>query len=341
MLNKAYINLEVLRENALAIKSKLNAGVKFCAVVKSDGYGHGAPKVASAIYDLVDAYAVALLEEAVELRLSGINKDVLVLIPFFEEDVERAVYYHLTATVYNKEQVDMLEREGERTKSRVKVHLKFNSGMNRQGVDGLENLENLVKYICKCKWVELDGMYSHFAFPEHKKAKRLAENKFLLANKVVKRYNNKATCHISASGGFLTGAQYDMVRIGLLLYGYKPFESDYVKVRPVMKVYANSLCQRELKKGESALYGNFPADGKTRISLIRYGYADGLPRKVSSGQFNNRCMDVTAVYGDLIKGEFPIMTDADEVAKKYDTISYEILVGVSRRAQKIYYDIKE
>ncbi len=335
MLNKAYIDLNVLRQNALSVKSKLKKRVKFCAVVKADAYGHGACVVANALYNIVDSYAVALLEEAIDLRLSGIDKDILVLVPFFEEDIEKAVSYKLTATVCNKYQVEQLNSEGERTKTKVKVHIKYNTGMNRQGVDGLENLNDLLEFISKCKWVKLDGLYSHFADPSDKKSKIEAEKQFLLANNLVKRYNNKAICHISASGGFLVGSQWDMVRIGILLYGYKPFKSNLVEVLPVMKVYAKALIERQLKKGESSLYGFCPSNENLSIKLVRFGYADGLPRQTTPGQFNNRCMDISAVT-DSDSEEYPILLDADVLAKKYQTISYEILVGISRRAQKIY-----
>ena len=105
--------------------------------------------------------------------------------------------------------------------------------MNRAGVDNLKDLNTLACFINNSKWLMLDGMFSHFACPENKKQLKSAQNKFLLANNLIKGYNIRANCHISASGGFLKGVFGDLVRIGLLLYGYKPFESDFCEVNPI------------------------------------------------------------------------------------------------------------
>ena len=335
MLNKAFIDLNLLVKNALSVKEKLNEGVKFCAVVKADAYGHGAPVIASALYPYVDYYAVALFEEAFTLRYAGIDKPILCLTPFFNDELDGAVELELTATVCNAEQVLALERVAESKKKIVNVHIKFNAGMNRQGCD-LKTLAELLALIKGCKWVKLDGVYSHFSSPENKKTRIFQQNKFLLANNLVKGYNNKAICHISASGGFLRGVQADMVRIGILLYGYKPFESDLVSVKPIMRVYAPVIERRALKKGESALYGDKCCQEDLSVSLVRYGYADGLNRNVIAGQFNNRCMDLTACVTDSAQKIFPVMENADVLAKEYGTINYEILSKVALRAQKIY-----
>ena len=210
--------------------------------------------------------------------------------------------------------------------------------MNRQGVDGLDELILLVKEVKKSKNLILDGVYSHFACPEEEKVRKVALDKFLLANKTVKGYNNKVTAHISASGGFLSGVQMDMVRIGILLYGYKPFESSLLSVKPIMRMVAPVIKRFSLKAGDSALYGNCMAEKDVDLSLIRFGYADGLFRIKTDGQFNNRCMDITAVKG-CKNDYFPILSDkfdADVLAREYGTISYEILCRASARAEKIY-----
>ena len=337
MLNKAVINLKILRENAVKIKRKLNTGVKFCAVVKANAYGHGAVEVANAIYDLADCFAVATIEEAVELRYGGIDKEILCLIPFFSCEADRAIDFSITATVCDKEQLRFLQERAKILNSTVAVHLKYNSGMNRQGIDGLDNLKEILDFSSNCKNVIISGLYSHFSAPENKKSLNLQANAFLLANNLIKGYNNKVTCHISASGGFLKGVQLDMVRLGILLYGYKPFESDFIDVKPVMKVYAPTLNARFIKKGQSALYGNFIAEEDTFIRLVRYGYADGLFRKRVDGQFNNRCMDISAVLEDeQTEWGYPVMVDAQQTAKKYGTISYEVLTKCALRAEKIY-----
>ncbi len=332
MRNFAVIDLVKLKNNALKIKKKLKKGVKFCAVVKADGYGHGGVEVASALYGIVDSYAVAIVEEGIALRQAGIDKDILVLIPPFRSDLEKAVRYSLTLTATSKNDLIRIARECENQAKSVKIHIKYNTGMNRQGVDGIDELEKMLCYADK-KGLIIEGLYSHFACPENENSQKTAYNKFLLALSVAKGYNNKIIGHISASGGFLKGAQCDMVRIGILLYGYKPFPCDF-DVKPIMRLYAPVIAHRSLKKGDTALYGDKVSGRAQEISLVRYGYADGLMRKSVKGQFNNRCMDVTAVKGYVKKAL--VMGDADKLAKSYGTISYEILTKVCLRAEKIY-----
>lgn len=338
MRNKAIIDLNVLRQNALAIKSKLNKGTLFNAVVKADAYGHGGEVVANALNDIVDCYSVAIAEEGVALRQSGINKSILCFTPFSIEDVGLAIRYRLTSTVTNLEQVKLLESEAKRQGvSGVKVQIKYNSGMNRQGVDCLKDLNAIANLISNSENLYLDGVYSHFSAPNKKKSLKFALDKFLLANNLVKGYNNKAISHVSASGGFLQGVQGDMVRIGILLYGYKPFDSEVVDVKPIMKLYSPVIKTRKLKAGQTALYGDKRLKKDSDIYLVRYGYADGLPRLEVGGQFNNRCMDLTAyTEGQVCEHGFSVMEDAQTLAKKYRTISYEILTKCAIRAEKIY-----
>ncbi|MBR1967824.1 MAG: alanine racemase [Clostridia bacterium] len=337
MLNKAVINLETLRNNAKSVKRKLTDGVKFNAVVKADGYGHGAAKVANALYGLVDSFSVALVEEGVTLRLSGIDKDILVLIPPRAEEIAVAVYNRFIITVDSVFMVDAIEMECAKQNRSARVDIKFNSGMNRFGVKSLEELKAVLERIKGSKRVNLHGAFSHLAEPQNKNSLKTAQNKFLLANNLVKGYNSNAVCHISASGGFLVGCKSDMVRIGLLLYGYKPFESDSVSVKPIMKVYAPIVSNFHLNKGESALYGKCPAKKEVDLALVRYGYADGLFRKNSDGLFNNRCMDTSCYLTKGGRADYAVVMDnADLIAKENGTISYEVLTKCALRAEKIY-----
>ena len=337
MLNKAYIDLKILQENSKAIRNKLDKNTKFCAVVKADAYGHGAEKIASALYPYCDSYAVALVEEGVSLRLAGINKDILILIPPFNQDIERAIFYNLTLSASNIITLKNIEKACQKQNRKAKIHLKFNTGMNRLGADNLKELNALASFVFNSKYLILDGMFSHIGNFANKKQLKQTQNKFLLANNLIKGYNNKAICHISASGGFLSGIESDMVRIGILLYGYKPFESDFIKVSPIMKIYSPLIKTRVIKRGENCLYGSWKAKEDLSVSLLRTGYADGFMRQNVFGQINNRCMDITAVKNAKItdKGVL-IMGDAEGIAKQYNTISYEILTKSAIRAERIY-----
>ena len=334
---KAVINLKNILFNAKQIKKRLPEGVKFCAVVKADAYGHGAERVANAVYKIADYFAVATVNEGVALRFAGIDKDILVLTKTFDSELSRAANYGLTLTAGDLFDLKRYSRAGKRLKTRVKVHIKYDTGMRRQGISGEEELKKALSFCKSNKYLDLCGLYSHLARPESEKSRKSAVNKFSVAKNLVKGYNNKAVCHLSASGGFIKGEYFDMVRIGILLYGYTPFKTDAVKVKPAMKVYAPVLLRRKLKRGDTALYGDKKATTDTEITLVRYGYADGLFRQETKGQFNNRCMDVTALTGieDGIK-EVAVMDNAEKVAKRYKTISYEILVKCALRAEKEY-----
>ena len=335
MLNVAKINLNNLLYNARQVKKLLSKKVKFCAVVKADAYGHGGVECANALYPLVDCFAVAITEEGVSLRIAGIDKDILVLNPIFSCDLEREVRYNLTLSADSLFQLKKIEKESKNQKRKTKVHLIFNTGMNRNGVDSLEELSVLAKYVNNSKWLLLDGLYSHFHSAEKKRLLKRSLNKFLLAIKVVKGYNINATCHISASGGFLQGVFLDMVRIGILLYGYTPFKSKKISLKPVMKVFAPVLKVRTLYRGNFIMYGSKKVLKKQKVSIVRLGYADGFFRQKNSFTINNKCMDLTAVKGKY-KKEYVCMENAEILAKKHKTIAYEILVKATIRAEKIY-----
>lgn len=336
MRNESFIDLNAIRENARTIKRILPKGVKLCAVVKSDAYGHGAAEVAAALYNVADCFAVALTEEGVQLRQSGIDKDVLVMIPPLPSDIERAVAYNLTLTADNRQVIRNIDEESLKRGVKTKIHLKYNTGMNRFGVDTPEELERLCKYAQGKNNVIIDGMFSHYACPENDRLRKKARDKFLLAINVVKRYNKNVTCHISASGGFLKGDYFDMVRVGILLYGYKPFACDCIKVKRAMKVFAPIMKVRRLSSFDRALYGGKLSLIRRDLSLVRMGYADGPYRCEVKGQFNNRCMEITALDGKYRGRRACVMEDAAAVAKRYGTIPYEILIKYSAHTDKKY-----
>ena len=241
----------------------------------------------------------------------------------------------LTLSIENAGQLPSVLRECERQGRSVKIHIKYDTGMNRFGAKSLTEIREILRFARDNPRIVVDGLYSHLYRPEDVKDTETQRNKFLLANKLVKGYNRNITAHLSASGGFLRGEEFDMVRIGIMLYGYKPFPSEKVAVKPVMKIYSPVLKRFDLKKGESALYGRRIARRDEDLSLVRYGYADGLPRKESAFTFNNKCMDVS-LFKNVGGTFFCVLKNADELAAEYGTISYEILTKAAVRAEKIY-----
>lgn len=337
MLNKAFINLSALQNNASAVKNMLPQTTRLCAVVKADGYGHGACKIASALYGIADCFAVALPEEGMELRYAGIDKPVLVLTPVAENEISRAIYYRLTVTASSEREIVELESECERCDGYIDFHIAYNTGMNRYGADGLSELKRMLDRVKICKRVKLCGFFSHYAASENRRAFKRATDEFKKAVRLVKAFDDNVVCHISASGGFINGANFDMVRIGLLLYGYTPFATDKIRVQPIMRVYAPIVKNRTLPRFGRAMYGVKRNLIGGKFYLVRFGYADGLFRKRRGNLLRNRCMDVSA-YKGAAHGSMAIMTDADAIAKENGTISYEVLVKVAARAEKIYID---
>lgn len=335
MRNLAVINLNTIKQNAKKVKAELPKKTLFCGVVKADAYGHGGVEVASCLYGICDCFAVAIVEEGIELRLGGIDKEILVLVPAEKKELKRALFYRLTLTVDGMKALKEINAAASEQKTVARVHVAYNTGMNRIGVDGIEELTALLEYSKKCKNVKITGFFSHLGCPQNQEVLNCALNKFLLANKIIKGYNNKVISHISASGGYLKGVYLDMVRIGILLYGYKPFESDKVIVNPAMKVYSRTVKRRILTPLDRCMYGDLRMENKIAVSIVRVGYADGLPRNAVFGQINDRCMDLTALKG-IKRKRVCVMNDAEKTAKQYGTISYEILTKASLRAEKKY-----
>ena len=155
--------------------------------------------------------------------------------------------------------------------------------------------------------------------------------------KPIKEHNKRAILHISASGGLLLGKKYQlsMVRVGLLLYGYSPIQTDKISVEPIMKVYAKNLLFRNGVKNEYVGYGKDKCN-LDNISILRLGYADGFLRNNVKPFENNLCMDLSAV--NFNKNDYVLVMDnALEYSKKLKTIPYEILVSVSKRGIKEYF----
>lgn len=337
MENRAVVNLKRLKSNAQKIKNCLPKNTLFCAVVKANAYGHGIVPCANALYPLADYFAVATLEEGEELRLSGIDKPILLLTPVYPQDIDRSITFGLTLSVENMSSARQIFKIAKRKNCVANIHIKFNTGMNRLGADNINEILELAKFAVNSEYLKLTGIYSHLGCPENSSIRHQAVQRFLQVKEIVKSLDDNVIAHLSSSGGFLVGEYHDMVRIGLLLYGYKPFNSGKVNVKPIMKVYAPIIKTRHLHPNEFCCYGDKRLKAEERVKLIRYGYADGLDRIKTSNDINNRCMDITAIKDKEIKNKnFVLYSDAEALAKEYKTISYEILCKWAIRAKKEY-----
>lgn len=315
------IDLRAIRENALKIRSVLGKRF-FYAVVKADAYGHGAEEVARAIEDVADGFCVAIIDEGVALRVSGISKPVLVLTPPLDSyDAARAAHYSLDVTV-NSARTAVLCKDN-------LCHIKVNTGMNRSGC----NLNELPDILDALDGDKIVSVYSHLYAPEGAMESRKQLALFLRAQKLVKARNSNIFGHLSASGGLLRGGDFllDGARVGILLYGYAP-DGFYAKgFKPALKVYARRTQQTPFIGG--GIGYNRAERNYGKLSVYRLGYADGFFRGVPLGE-KNLCMDAFISEGG---GDMKcVLSDADAYARLAGTISYEVLTSVTKRSERVY-----
>ncbi|MBR3864107.1 MAG: alanine racemase [Clostridia bacterium] len=328
----AYINLSAIKSNAKLIKC--NTSALFCAVVKSNAYGHGLVESAWAINSYCDYFAVAELSEGVTLRISGIDKPIICLTPI--SDITRAIEYDITICVHNLNYFNNLNSFCLKNNLSIKVHIAVNTGMNRLGLDSINELDYCLK---NAKIIKITGIYSHFY---NSSSKRDAQNQFLrflpFAQKA-KGYNGQIVAHISASGGFVLDEKYhlDMVRIGLMLYGYSPIKSCF-KLNKAMTVYAPLLQKRSLLRGQNLLYGSYKLNKDLQVGIYAYGYANG-ERKPIDNQINNSCMNICAIKSQ--RRFVTIMKNATTLARRFNTIEYQILTSFGNNCKRIYGEIDE
>ena len=333
---KATVDLKKIDFNVGEIK-KLIGDKKFCAVVQSNAYGHGKEKVADRLNDKVDYFAVSSIAEGVDLRLSGIDKPVLVLMP--DKDIDRALFYNVTTSICSFKQFITVRNVAKRIGKTAYVHIKYDTGMNRFGIQNEKELQAILLNAKISGCVEVTGIYSHLYNPVNEQSAKRQLMKFVLPCKLTKRIFPDAVRHISASGGTLLGKLYhlDMVRIGLMIYGYTPFETSKITLKKCMEINSSVLDVKTLKKNQPFLYGDFKTNFCGKVSLVEGGYADGVRYDFKTA-VNRSCMNVFAVNGEK-EYTYAILNEeknADVLAKENGTIPYEILCALTRNAKYEY-----
>ena len=370
----AVINLSNLKYNYLNIRKKIK-NVKVMAVVKADAYGHGVRQVVNALDSLgakkPDYYAVAINEEAVELRSYKIKQPILVFDPVDIEQAEDIFRFNLIPTVYNINHLAIL-RKGIKnfgTKYKIKrklpVHVKVDTGMNRMGID-YDKAKDFIVKLSKSEEFFIDGIYTHFATSDEKNKNfaSLQRNRFSsLLEELKKSGVNYGLAHAANSGAILDmpDSYFDMVRPGISLYGYYPSKetTESVRLKPVMSVISHVTSVKEIKAGETVGYGRlFKAGKKTKIINVPIGYADGFNRNLTNkaraiirGKFYRQIGRVAMdrimfnINGDDIgyKDEVVLLGEkrnksitAWEWCKILNTIPYEITCNISKRVPRIY-----
>ena len=350
---KAIIHLDNIVKNAERFSAL--TGKRLCAVVKANAYGHGAEAVTAALSGVADCFAVALIEEAIAIRVAACGKEILVFTPptTAEEGYALAVN-GFTASVDTLKTARLLCKVCEEYHLPINVHLKVNTGMNRYGMN-VQTLGKVCKLLRQSPYVHVTGIYSHLYTCTLSCAEKQRQTFMRMIN-VGKRYFSTFVAHLGASYGAMLGEKYafDMVRVGLGLYGYLPCEANVetgvstelvqdLHLQKGMTVFAKVVARRKYVFGGFG-YGE-ETDGREidRLSVCRVGYADGFLRQQKNGiegwqdNANNLCMDACIRFGDLKYGAWlPVLTDAAKMAKAVGTITYEVLCAATRRAELIY-----
>lgn len=279
---RALIDLEALRHNYRLAREI--SGARALAVVKADAYGHGATRCAAALEGEADGFAVACIEEALELRYAGIRKPILLLEGFFEESELGLIDQHqLWCVVHTTWQVEAIERA--RLARPLQVWLKLDSGMHRVGLHPAEYRDAHARLLASGK-VDKIVLMSHFARADELDCPRSEEQVALFEQA---RAGLQAEVSLRNSPAILgwPAIASDWVRPGIMLYGATPFEQDQAqaaRLRPVMTLESKIISVRELPAGEPVGYGaRFVAERPTRVGVVAMGYADGYPRHAATG----------------------------------------------------------
>jgi alanine racemase len=364
---EAIVDQDAIRANLRGIRGLLQPATAVLAVVKANAYGHGSIEVARTLVAAgADALGVAYLQEGIDLRRAGIRAPVLIMGPTPREQAEELVHYRLEPVLSDLALAERLSQAASRAGRTVPVHLEVDTGMARLGVSPREAAPYATK-LATLPGVRLAGLMSHFACAdaEDLEPARAQLARFLEADRTLQAAGVRVgRRHLANSAGLLAlpEAHLEMVRPGLLLYGYAPTRALAARLplRPALTWLTRIAALREVPRGQGVSYGHtFVAPHDLRVATLPLGYADGVSRALSNrGQvlvhgrrapiLGRVCMDmtlvdVTAMPGVAVGDEVVLIgrqgteaITADEVAADAGTISYEILAGVGPRVPRAY-----
>jgi len=365
----AEIDLSAIRHNLKLIRDIVGKDIKMLGVVKADAYGHGIREVSTAIYNWVDYYGIASLDEAAILRETGIKKPILVLGSILPEEAEGVLKFDVVQTVSEFNIPKRLSELSKKAHRDVKVHIKVDTGMGRLGV-WYEEAFNLVKEIIRLKGIVIEGIFTHFSKSEddpiftHTQLKRFIS----VIEKLQKAGIDIPIKHAANSMALIEfkDTHLNMVRPGLMMYGLylKEAVTEKIPLRPALSLKTRITHLKEVSKGRTISYGGtFVTKHATRIAVIPVGYGDGYSRRLSNkGEVLVRgirapiigrvCMDMCIVDVGHIKGvgigdEVVLIgrqgndrIKVEDIARLSDTIPYEVVCNIGRRVPRVYINSK-
>ena len=280
--NRTYaeVNLDAIRHNIDEVHKNIKEGTKVMAIVKANAYGHGAVQVAKALYDQVDAYGVAMIEEAIELRKAGIDKLILILGYTGEESYEDLVQYQISQTVYTWEMAEQLSETALKLGKKAKIHIKVDTGMSRIGFIPCEESLDTVEKISKLPGLEVEGIFTHFARADEKTIEPAREpfRKYIAFVEELEKRGVKIPIHHVSNSASIIGfseANLDMVRSGITTYGLYPsdeVEADRIRLQPALELKSHVTMVKTIDAGEDVGYGaSYTTDRKTILATVSVG----------------------------------------------------------------------
>lgn len=358
-ITTAVIDLSACRHN-LSVAKQAAADSKCIAIIKANAYGHGIEQVALALKE-ADAFGVARIEEAIQLRDAGIKTNILLLEGFTSEaELELVQEYNLDCVVHNEKQLELLEQASDKTSAKViSVTLKIDSGMHRLGFhpDDVKLAHQRLEQ-CECVKHPLTCM-THLANADDKHDDKSLKQIELFYQSIENL--NIPEISIANSAGILGWPQSHAtwVRPGIMLYGVSPFLNGTASdqnLKPVMTLSSRIIAVKEIRKGEAIGYGGtYVCEKNTKIGIVAIGYGDGYPRHAKTGTpvlvNNKRCSLLGRVSMDMICVDLSEQENArindpvilwgeglpiEEIADSADTIAYELLCGITKRVQFKY-----
>lgn len=362
------IDLNALAGNVSAIKSFLAPQTRLMAVVKADAYGHGAVTVArTALAHGADCLAIATLAEGVELRQAGINAPILILGAINAvEDIKAVAVWSLEPTICNIDQALVFNRTLATVGKSLKVHLKLDTGMSRLGTNWQQAV-SFAQSVNTLSQLKIASIYSHFSTADEldPSIMNLQHQRFNYALTQLKNVGIvPPQIHLANSAATLSdrSCHYDLVRVGLAIYGLYPAThlQQTIPLKPVLQVKAKITQVKTIPPGEGVSYGRkFVTHQETKVAVVGIGYADGIPRNLSNqlkaivrGQLVSQIgsitmdqlmLDITNM-NDIEPGEIVTLIGqqnnlkitAEDWADKLNTISWEILCGFKHRLPRIF-----
>ncbi|MBQ4645903.1 MAG: alanine racemase [Candidatus Gastranaerophilales bacterium] len=359
------INLANLEHNVLNIKEFLKKNCPnepdIFAVIKADGYGHGSLMCAPILSACgVKYFGVASIDEGIELREHKVTQPILVLGASPLWAMENAIKYDICVSIFNDEHIEMASQLFERLNKKLKVHIKLDTGMNRIGINK-DFAKDFIQKVINSKALDLKGIFTHFADVENEKLFNRQIQEFQEIIEPYKNSNIKIHCLNSPGMFSYPEFSYDMVRMGIIMWGLTPFSNEnpnMPEVLPVMGLKARITNIHTLKEDDGISYGHtYIASKNTKIATIPIGYADGVARNLSGNivaflngkkikQIGRITMDqimfdvsnVDCCVGDVITllGEENKIDTIDTWAKKLNTINYELTCRLKMRLPRIY-----